>query len=209
MVDNFKLIRDYLQFKSDDDFYFLQIIQRKKDGPGPNGIKVTGTNNKSRAIKTYCISSVEYLDKIEGEVKHLCDYFNARAMIILSRRSYKETALLEMVQVSNMIMSGQYINVKSSYNSSCAKSKSLDKYFLIDIDEEDLEHKDFIKNYIQNVARNDNVEYGKRILLELPTKHGYHLITTPFDIQGLLKLYPNKNKHEFIHKDGPTILYVP
>ena len=71
------------------------------------------------------------------------------------------------------------------------------------------EHKEFIKNYIQNVARNDNIEYGKRILLELPTKHGYHLITTPFDIQGLLKVYPNKNKHEFIHKDGPTILYVP
>ena len=73
MVDNFKLIRDYLKFESEDDFYFLQILQRKKDGPGPNGIKVTGTNNKSRAIKTYCISSVEYLDKIEGEVKHLCD----------------------------------------------------------------------------------------------------------------------------------------
>ena len=52
MVDNFKLIRDYLKFESEDDFYFLQIVQRKKDGPGPNGIKVTGTNNKSRSIKT-------------------------------------------------------------------------------------------------------------------------------------------------------------
>ena len=208
MVDYFKLIRNYLKFESEDDFYFLQILQRKKDGPGPNGIKVTGTNNKPRAIKTYCISSVEYLDKIEGEVKHLCDYFNARAMIILSRRSYKQTALLEMVQVSNMIMSGQYMNVKSAYYSSCAKSKSLDKYFLIDIDEEDLAHKEFIKNYIQNEARNDEVEYGKRILLELPTKHGYHLITTPFDVRGLLKVYP-KEKQEFVHKDGPTILYVP
>lgn len=208
MVDNFKLIRDYLKFESEDDFYFLQILQRKKDGPGHNGIKVTGTNNKSRAIKTYCISSVEYLDKIEGEVKHLCDYFNARAMIILSRRSYKQTALLEMVQVSNMIMSGQYMNVKSAYYSSCAKSKSLDKYFLIDIDEEDLAHKEFIKNYIQNEARNDEVNYGERILLELPTKHGYHLITTPFDVRGLLKVYP-KEKQEFVHKDGPTILYVP
>jgi hypothetical protein len=148
------------------------------------------------------------LDKIEGEVKHLCDYFNARAMIILSRRSYKQTALLEMVQVSSMIMSGQYMNVKSAYNSSCAKSKSLDKYFLIDIDAEDLEHKEFIKNYVQNEARNDEVEYGERILLELPTKHGFHLITTPFDIRGLLKVYP-KDKHEFVHKDGPTILYVP
>ena len=208
MVDNFKLIRDYLKFESEDDFYFLQILQRKKDGPGPNGIKVTGTNNKSRAIKSYYISSVEYLDKIEVEIKHLCEYFNARAMIILSRKSYKETALLEMVQVSSMIMSGQYMNVKSSYNSSCARSKSLDKYFLIDIDEEDLEHKDFIKNYIQNEARNDKINYGERILLELPTKHGFHLITTPFDVQGLLKVYP-KDKHEFIHKDGPTVLYVP
>lgn len=208
MVDNFKLIRDYLKFESEDDFYFLQILQRKKDGPGPNGVKVTGTNNKARAIKTYYISSVEYLDKIEGEVKHLCDYFNARAMIILSRRSYKQTALLEMVQVSNMILSSQYMNVKSAYNSSCVKSKSLDKYFLIDIDEEDLAHKEFIKNYIQNEARNDEVNYGERILLELPTKHGYHLITTPFDVQGLLKVYP-KEKQEFVHKDGPTILYVP
>ena len=208
MVDNFKLIRNYLKFESEDDFYFLQILQRKKDGPGLNGVKVTGTNNKSRAIKTYCISSVEYLDKIEGEVKHLCDYFNARAMIILSRRSYKQTALLEMVQVSSMIMLGQYMNVKSAYNSSCAKSKSLDKYFLIDIDAEDLEHKEFIKNYIQNEARNDEVNYGERILLELPTKHGYHLITTPFDVRGLLKVYP-KEKQEFVHKDGPTILYVP
>lgn len=208
MVDNFKLIRDYLKFESEDDFYFLQILQRKKDGPGPNGVKVTGTNNKARAIKTYYISSVEYLDKIEGEVKHLCDYFNARAMIILSRRSYKQTALLEMVQVSNMILSSQYMNVKSAYNSSCVKSKSLDKYFLIDIDEEDLAHKEFIKNYIQNEARNDEVNYGERILLELPTKHGYHLITTPFDVRGLLKAYP-KEKQEFVHKDGPTILYVP
>ena len=79
---------------------------------------------------------------------------------------------------------------------------------MIDIDEEDLEHKETIMNYIQNEARCDDVEYGKRIILELPTKHGYHLITTPFDVNGLLKVYP-KDKHEFIHKDGPTILYVP
>lgn len=208
MVDNFKLIRNYLKFESEDDFYFLQIIKRKKDGPGPNGIKITRANSKSRVIKSYYISSVEYLDSIEAEVKHLCDYFNARAIIILSRRSYKETALLEMVQVSSMIMTGQYQNVKSTYNSSCVKSKSLDKYFLIDIDAEDLEHKEFIKNYIQNEARCDNVEYGKRVLLELPTKHGCHLITKPFDIQGLLKVY-SKNIHEFVHKDGPTVLYVP
>lgn len=35
MVDNFALIRDFMRFEDPDHFYFLQILQRKKDGPGP------------------------------------------------------------------------------------------------------------------------------------------------------------------------------
>ena len=46
MVDNFKLIRNYLKFESEDDFYFLQIIKRNKDGPGPNGLKITTVNQE-------------------------------------------------------------------------------------------------------------------------------------------------------------------
>ena len=80
MVDNFALIRNFMKFEDPDQFYFLQIIQRKKDGPGPNG-SVLGTNNTSRSIKTYCITSKEMLDRIEIEVKHLCEYFNARAYL--------------------------------------------------------------------------------------------------------------------------------
>ena len=53
MVDNFALIRDFMKFDDPDQFYFLQILQRKKDGPGLNGT-VSGTNNKARSIKTYC-----------------------------------------------------------------------------------------------------------------------------------------------------------
>ena len=79
-VDNFELIRRFMHFESTDQFYFMQILQRKKDGPGPNGI-VCGTNNKARAIKSYCITSVEMLDRISIEVKHLCEYFNARAYL--------------------------------------------------------------------------------------------------------------------------------
>ena len=72
-VDNFELIRRFMHFESTDQFYFMQILQRKKDGPGPNGI-VCGTNNKARAIKSYCITSVEMLYRISIEVKHLCEY---------------------------------------------------------------------------------------------------------------------------------------
>jgi hypothetical protein len=31
MIDNFGKIRDMLEFRNKDDFYFLQILQRKKD----------------------------------------------------------------------------------------------------------------------------------------------------------------------------------
>lgn len=47
-IDNFDLIEENLKFESNDDFYFLQVIQRKKDG------NVTGRgNNGARLIKAY------------------------------------------------------------------------------------------------------------------------------------------------------------
>lgn len=32
VIDNFDQILDILEFNNSDEFYFLQIIQRKKDG---------------------------------------------------------------------------------------------------------------------------------------------------------------------------------
>ena len=79
---------------------------------------------------------------------------------------------------------------------------------MIDIDAEDLEHKETIMNYIQNEARCDDVEYGKRILLELPTKHGCHLITTPFDIQGLYHRTAETESHIYKTDISPYKKYL-
>ena len=206
MIDNFALIRNFMKFEDPDQFYFLQIIQRKKDGLGPNG-PVFGTNNTSRSIKTYCITSKEMLDKIEIEVKHLCEYFNARACIYLARRSFRKVALKNMVDLANDIADGNYFHAKTSYWSARGQT-SIEKLWLIDIDEEDLPYMDLIENCIQNVARNDSVPFGERILLKVPTKHGYHFICRPFNILDLQAVYPNKNTKEFIHKDNPSILYI-
>lgn len=57
-VDNFDLIEEFLKFESEDDFYFLQVIQRKKDG------NETGRgNNGARLIKAYYIHSIEHLEE--------------------------------------------------------------------------------------------------------------------------------------------------
>ena len=183
MVDNFALIRNFMKFEDPDQFYFLQIIQRKKDGPGLNG-SVLGTNNTSRSIKTYCITSKEMLDRIELEVKHLCEYFNARACIYLARRSFRKVALKNMVDLANDISIGNYFHAKNSYWSACGQT-SIEKLWLIDIDEEDIPYMDLIENCIQNVAINDSVPFGERILLKVPTKHGYHFICRPFNILDL------------------------
>lgn len=75
-VDNFDRICKILEFNKKDEFYFLQIIQRKKDG------NVTDTgNNGYRTIKTYYIYSVEQLRKKKDKIKELCLKNNARAYI--------------------------------------------------------------------------------------------------------------------------------
>ena len=52
IVDNFEQIRGLLKFDSDDDFYFVELLQRKKDNPD------FGSNN--RLIKYYYITILKY-----------------------------------------------------------------------------------------------------------------------------------------------------
>ena len=89
-MDNIEKILPFLQFDSEDDFYFLQILQRKKENPQ------LGSN--SRVIKNYYITSQQHLlDKYE-EIKKLCEVFNARASIRLNRRSL----LLTLCKIENI-----------------------------------------------------------------------------------------------------------
>lgn len=75
MVDNFDLIKSLLKFESQDDFYYLQIIQRSKDNPD------IGANN--RLVRSYCIRSLEYFESKKKEIKQTCSRFKARAYIHL------------------------------------------------------------------------------------------------------------------------------
>ena len=64
IVDNFKLIRDYLTFNNQDEFYFLQILIRGKDGHTEQGVN---GNNKNRVIK---IDVTDLYEKEFGKCKH-------------------------------------------------------------------------------------------------------------------------------------------
>ncbi len=78
MIDNFDTLIPFLKFESPDDFYYLQVLQRKKENPE------LGSN--SRVIKNYYIKSAEHLLKLRKEIIQLCENFNARASLRLNKR---------------------------------------------------------------------------------------------------------------------------
>ena len=92
-IDNLELILPLLKFESEDDFYLLQILQRKKENPQ------LGSN--SRVIKNYYISSEKYLLERYSEIKTLCQVFNARASLRLNKRSYEKVGFQTLENVAN------------------------------------------------------------------------------------------------------------
>ena len=77
MVNNFEQIKVQLAFPSEDSFYFLQVIQRKKDNPG-----IKGANNSSRLIRAYYITSIEHLEREKEEIILLTNYYTCEIFII-------------------------------------------------------------------------------------------------------------------------------
>lgn len=201
-IDNFGLIRGFMRFESMDQFYFLQILQRKKDGPGPNGIAL-GSNNKARAIKSYCVTSVEMLDRITLEMKHLCEYFNARAYFYPARRSFRQVAMRNMVLLAGNIAETNYAHAKTDYWSACGTTE-IEKLYLVDVDYDKCDEQ-------RVVAIHGDIDFnvrsgapqGERVKLCVPTKNGLHFICAPFDVSAFRERYPDVD----VHKSNPTVLY--
>lgn len=194
MIDVLDQIKHLLQFESDDDFYYLQVLMRKKENPH------IGSN--SRVIKNYHIANIEYLEKRYEEIKEMCKLFNARAMLRLNKRSFRKVAFKTMQNIANSMANGEYSYIRKSYDRACGDGhKDKHKKWIIDIDGEPNE------GYLQ--AMIDRIENsrpeGEKLLLRLPTKNGIHLITKPFDLRDFKPDYPNVD----VHKDNPVNLYVP
>lgn len=203
MIDNFDLIKSLLDFGDKDKFYFLQILQRKKDAKV--GVKVNGTNNNSRLIKAYYVSNLEYFDFIKPEVIELCNIFNARAGINLNKRSFEKTALQHLKLVTDNIINGNYNKVYKTYSSACGKfSHDSNKKWIIDIDKEELYLLEDIKKIVNEIQPYNDLEPNK-IISEIPSKSGIHLITSPFNLQEFKLNFSNID----VQKNNPTNLYIP
>jgi hypothetical protein len=196
-VDNFDLIKKHINTSDDgSEFYMIQIMRRSKDQVGYDG------KHKQSVIKSYFVSSPEYLESKRDEIVGLCEMFNARAYINLNKKSYKQVSLKALAILAGKIANEDY-NIKSLYESACGQTGACDgfKTWIVDFDSKDLGELDRVKDII-DIIEPKGVD---KIIETVPTRHGYHLITRPFNKKAFNELY---NEKIDIHDNNPTILYV-
>jgi hypothetical protein len=196
MINNIDIVKPLLNFENENDFYYLQILQRKKENPQ--------LGNNSRVIKNYYINSINDLENKYTEIKQLCDIFNARASIRLNKRCYEKVAFKTLLNISNNMMNKDYYNIKKCYDRTIGKNHNdNNKTWIIDVDEElTLELFNIIEGFTIGTDPNKGVS---KIITIIPSKNGTHIISKPFNLIGFKNQFPDIE----IHKDNPTNLYIP
>ena len=198
LIDNFDLFKKILNFQNEDEFYFVQILIRGKDGHTEQGVN---GNNKNRLIKFYTVKSVEHLTRLEPEIKDICDAINGRAYIHPTKRSFSSVGDETLRVTTEMYLSRNTLGLKGAYSTAAGKSYiTSDKKFVIDLDGEDVNKLDEIREFINTECEPYSVIKDK---YTVPTVHGMHLITSPFNRQKFSIKYPLID----VHTNNPTLLY--
>jgi hypothetical protein len=195
MIDNIEHIKELLNFSDEGDFYMLYVFKRKKDQP-----EGERDNHQSvRTIKTYCVESVEYLEKRYDEIKQLCEMFKARAYIHVQKQNHKDVSLNMMVSLAQRIQDG---NLKQHhlFDSVVGQLRTREKRWIVDIDIHDFHAVTELSRFINHLRPE-----GPKVEAVIPTKNGYHLITKRFDVMTFKESYPEID----IQKKNPTLLYYP
>ena len=211
MIDNLKNIKPLLNFTEVGDFYMLYVFKRKKDQP-----EGERDNHQSvRTIKTYCVDSIEYLDKRYDEIKQLCEMFKARAYIHVQKQNHKDVSLNMLSLLAERIRDG-VSNQKGLFDSVVGQIKTQEKRWIIDLDDVEVvsplmmafieyECSPVTEVKFDEVGIPNGYISGPKIEAIIPTKSGFHLITKKFDVKKFKEVFPDI----VIIKKNPTLLYYP
>lgn len=193
MINNFEKLNKYLDTLREDEFLFLQVIQRKKE------VKDLGSNN--RLIKAYFIDSKDKLERYKDEIIKLCEVFNARAYVHLSPRNNERLFSEMLLIMGDYAKSKNFKALSKTFNTACGKVNGSNKLWIIDIDDKDWDNLSDIKNTILKIGLDCKIENVIDNIFE--TKNGFHLITKPFNPYLFKEKYPDID----IHKNNPTLVF--
>jgi hypothetical protein len=203
MIDNINIIKPLLNFEKQGDFYMLYVFKRKKDQP-----EGERDNHQSvRTIKTYCIESIDHLERRYDEIKQLCEMFKARAYIHVQKQNHFDVSLNMMVALAQRIQDGN-TNQKGLFDSVVGQIKTQEKRWIIDVDNVSMDGFNHdpsqieMRNFINELQKEAGKEQGMTFI---KTRSGFHIITQPFNVMKFKERYPEVD----IQKKNPTLLYYP
>lgn len=197
MINNFDVIKPLLDFQTEDDFYFLQIIRRKKENED------LGRNNE--VVQSFYIHSIEQLEHLKPHIIHFCEYYNARAYINLNVRSFKKVTCQCVREFAQRVCDDNYNKPQAIFNTVCGQmGATRNKTWVIDIDDNQGYDKSAIKGIIDFINEECEPLDVEKFVAWIPTKNGQHIITAPFNLQRFKTLCPNIE----VHKNNPTVLYA-
>jgi hypothetical protein len=198
-IDNIEQIKGLLSFEKTGDFYMLYVFKRKKDQP-----EGERDNHQSvRTIKSYCIESIEHLERRYDEIKQLCEVFKARAYIHVQKQNHSDVSLNMMVALAQRIQNENF-NQKGLFDSVVGQIKTQEKRWIVDIDTKDEVTVHRVAHIIDSV-----IPEGPKLIAVVPTKNGYHFITKRFDVLEFSKRMGQYGEVPDIQKKNPTLLYYP
>lgn len=193
-IDNLQILLPFINPESADEFYFLQILKRKKEN------LELGSN--SVVIRSYYIKSQEHLAKIYDEVKEICRVTNSRAMLQLNKRSFEGVFYKFNENIANCLSNKDFINMSKQYDRAIGQTNadSGNKKWIVDIDVEDINFVDEITGFISTLE-----PVGLKQIAFIKSKSGWHIISKPFNMQKFSEKYPGID----VQKNNPTNLFIP
>lgn len=185
IVNNFNEIKELLITEDPNDFWFGQIIKRKKDNPL--------MDRSERIIKSYNFSSHDKLLDRMDEIMSICEYNNARFYLNPNIRNIKLCNIRLIQSLMQSIADESYSSIYSKVDSVLGKTTTpgRTKWWIVDIDEK---NPDLLNNLKDAIDFSNN-----KTSFVLETLNGYHIICEPF------------NRKEIVYNDvkinSPTLIY--
>ena len=130
--------------------------------------------------------------------KNFVNFFGARAYINLAPKSIKKTTMLQLKYLAQRAYERDFKKIWKSWNTCAGEIKGEEPRWVVDIDE-----KIAWGNIMDFIDTLEPYSKDTKFITNIPTKSGWHIITTPFNLQQFKEVYPDID----VHKNNPTLLY--
>lgn len=196
VVNNFNLIEKYFDLlKTYEDFFYVQVIQRKKDGH----------RKSERIIKNFYINNVDSFLEKKQHIIDLCKQHNARAYFWINPRNSRKIALECVKSYADLVAQGDCTKGYKVWDKKCGANPApgYDRLWIVDVD-----YKDRLEKISELIQKCRSSKPGYNIIDTIPTSQGYHVITIGFDLHHFKQLLKIEQLEDVdVHKDNPTLLY--